>query len=163
MIGDWEAGREYSNRCSRPVASNDALDLATVQDAVADGFELLTEAPLWCFLPALWPVEHRAWARDERVRHGHSYSPGGDLVEVPWSANDYFEIEADYADLLRECDVRPRPPARVWLLRMPSGRGPLDRFLSVTARGWDRQGGQILADSAFVAHVATEVATLFGH
>jgi hypothetical protein len=164
VIGSWAGGREYrASGHTEPVDADDPRALPMVGAALADGYELLTEAPLWCFLPALWPAEHRASVPDDRLRHSQRYTAAdGVIARVPWTAIVYFEIEADYAGVLEECGVVPRPPARVWLLRMPVGRGSLEDYLAGIARAWRRQGGLIQADADFATYVAGEVESLFG-
>ena len=48
--------------------TDDARSLALAIAAREDGFEVAPDAPLWLFLPAVWPVESRTWIRDNRIR-----------------------------------------------------------------------------------------------
>jgi hypothetical protein len=131
-----------------PVMTDDARTLSLAVAAREDGFEVAPDAPLWLFLPAVWPVESRAWIRDNRVRHLRTMTKGrwGDL---PWGAADYFEVEASEQEVIHSYGLSPRPTGRVWLLRPPPAVSNLDRTL------------RLLSDAARSAGVATDVTPEF--
>lgn len=99
-----------------PVMTDDAHTLSLAVAARDDGFEVAPDAPLWLFLPAVWPIESRAWIRDNRVRRLRTMTKGR-WADLPWSTADYFEVEADEQHIIRSYGLPPRPPGRVWLLR----------------------------------------------
>ncbi len=144
-----------------PVDSDDPADVPEVAGARALGFEPAHEAPLWCFLPAVWPEHARAWVRDTRVRHATISCDGEPTRRVPWSTWDYADIEADVNLLLAECGLPARPFGRLWLLRPPPGFGALDDALEHLARHAEAAGEPIMASAGFVAVVAPEVRRLF--
>ncbi len=131
-----------------PVRTDDARTLSLAVAAREDGFEVAPDAPLWLFLPAVWPVESRAWVRDNRIRELRTMI-NGQWDGLPWGAADYFEVEASEQDVIRSFGLPPRPPGRVWLLRPPPGVSDLDQTL------------QLLTESARSAGVATEVTLEF--
>ena len=131
-----------------PVMTDDARSLLLAVAAREDGFEAAPDAPLWLFLPAVWPVESRAWIRDNRIRRLRTMIEGR-WVDLPWGTADYFEVEASEQDVIRSFGLPPRPPGRVWLLRPPPAVSDLGQTL------------QLLTDSARSAGVATEVTLEF--
>src|SRR6478609_1128301 len=131
-----------------PVRTDDARTLSLAVAAREDGFEVAPDAPLWLFLPAVWPVESRAWVRDNRIRELRTMI-NGQWDGLPWGAADYFEVEASEQDVIRSFGLPPRPPGRVWLLRPPPGVSDLDQTV------------QLLTESARSAGVATEVTLEF--
>lgn len=131
-----------------PVMTDDARTLSLAIAAREDGFEVAPDAPLWLFLPVVWPVESRAWIRDNRIRRMRTMTEGR-WGDVPWGAADYFEVEASEQELIQAVGLPPRPPGRVWLLRPPPGVGDLDHTL------------QLLSDSASTAGVTSDVSREF--
>lgn len=145
-----------------PVDSDDPSDLPEVAAARALGWELAHEAPLWCFLPAVWEHDARAWVRDLRVRHASGGRPGEPIRRAPWSTWDYADIEADANTLLAECGLPPRPFGRLWLLRPPPRFGSMDEVLDHLSDHAVASGEQIMVTPGFVRVVADEVRRLFG-
>lgn len=112
---------------STPVDSDDPLALAEVLAARAEGYEPAPEAPMWCFVPAIWPTGSRAWVRDRRVRHLLSDDRRGKVERLPWTAADYADYEDEMNSLLRRLGLPARPAGRIWLLRGPQpGRSAQD-------------------------------------
>jgi hypothetical protein len=127
---DWE-----------PLNSDKADDLEEIAAAREQGWFPLVEAPLWCFIPAVWPRHARAWIRDRRVRHSSSQCEDRPVERVPWSAADYFEIEDDYNRVLDQYRVPSRPAGRIWVLRPPAGFTTIDDVLSDIWSGWEKATG----------------------
>lgn len=144
-----------------PPDSDDPWEMPAVRAAREQGFEPAPEAPLWTFLPAVWPGVARAWIPDTRIRHKQVACDGEPLRTLPWSTADYFEMEADANGLLVQWGVPPRPPGRLWLLKSP------ERFASLEATfGWlstsaKDAGLDIMANRAFVQQVVRDLRTLF--
>ncbi len=136
-----------------PVYSDRPEDVPEVAAARAVGFFPADEAPLWCFIPAIWPVNERAWVRDCRVRHlSRSYSDGRS-ERLPWTAAEYGEIEDETNRSLAEwgafrraqpagsgCCVPQRGTGRrkrCWMASGPAGamdRTPRPRSSSRTSK-----------------------------
>ncbi len=144
-----------------PVDSDDPADIPVVAAARPLGWEPAHEAPLYCFLPAVWDHGSRAWVRDLRVRHATGASPGEELRRVPWSTWDYADIEADANVLLASCGLPPRPFGRVWLLRPPPGFASMDEVLDHLSDHAVASGEELVVTPGFVRVVAEEVRRLF--
>lgn len=143
------------------IESNDLASVPEVQLAANEGYEALDEAPVWCFLPALWPAHARRWIRDPRVRTAVVSCQGEPTRPVPWSAADYAEIETDANNTLAECGIPPRPPGRIWLLKPPPGHGLLAETLGHLASSAGTAGIPFMSSAALAAHTAGELRRLF--
>lgn len=166
VTGDWGvdddflADRAVLDSLLAAIESDDASDLPGVQAAGDQGFEPAPDAPLWVFLPAVWPREARAWVPDRRVRTARVVSGDGSAHRVPWSAADYAEAEADASALLRACGLPPRPAGRVWLLRPLAGLARVADVLAVLTQSAEAAGIAVAASEAFAAHVQRELEVL---
>jgi hypothetical protein len=136
-----------------PIDGDDPRALPEVVAAIEAGWTPAPEAPLWCFLPAIWPQEDRAWVRDCRVRHLRAQCEGQPTRSLPWWAADHADIELDTNGLLSELGLPPRPSGRIWLLRLPrSASLTVDQLL---ARCWSARVDSdepAMATATFVAH-----------
>ena len=143
-----------------PVMTDDARALSLAVAAREDGFEVAPDAPLWLFLPAVWPVESRAWIRDNRVRRMRTMTRGrwGDL---PWGAADYFEVEASEQEVIRSYGLPPRPPGRVWLLRPPVAVSDLEQTLRLLSDGAESAGVVADVTPQFLDHTVRTLRALF--
>ena len=114
------------------------IDPPEVHRLLEAGYELAPDAPVWAYLPAVWPPNYRAWVHDRMLRTGIIHTAEGSHEQV-WDEGDYAEIDADYASLCRDANVPERPTGRLWLLKPPPGRtvqDVLDDILEeVTAAG----------------------------
>jgi hypothetical protein len=144
-----------------PTESDDPMEMPAVKAAQQQGFEPAPEAPLWTFLPAVWPYPARAWVPDTRVRHMEVFCTGEPARTVPWSTADYFEIETDANRLLSECGLPLRPPGRVWLFKPPQAITSLDATLSWLVKSAKGAGLDIMANRAFVEQVLSDLEGLF--
>lgn len=143
-----------------PVMTDDARTLSLAVAAREDGFEVAPDAPLWLFLPAVWPVESRAWIRDNRVRRLRTMIKGrwGDL---PWGAADYFEVEASEQEVIRSYGLSPRPPGRVWLLRPPPAVSDMEQTLQLLSDGAESAGVVADVTPEFLDHTVRTLRALF--
>lgn len=144
-----------------PVHSDELEDLPEVIAAAADGWFAVTDAPLWCFVPAIWPTHARAWVRDTRVRTLKRGYPDGRWERQPWTAADHAEVEQDVDAHLARLGVAPRPAGRVWLLRPPPGIPTVQHVLDDVWAG-SRRGSPREDSPAFAEYTAARVAELFG-
>ncbi|GAA2734273.1 hypothetical protein GCM10009867_14020 [Pedococcus aerophilus] len=145
---------------NEPVAADDARDLPHAMAARENGFEVAPDAPLWLFLPAVWPAAHRTWIRDNRVRSQRA-AVDGDVVDLPWSTADYLDMEAHELSVLRALGLPPRPAGRVWLLRPPPGCRDLDDTLRRVTDAAHAAGVPTELTREFVDHVVVTLRTLF--
>jgi hypothetical protein len=168
VTGDW--GRDLAQARflsgterlhDHGVDSDDPMMLPEVRAARRHGYEPAPEAPLWCFLPAVWPDDARAWVRDTRIRHATVSCSGEASRRVCWSTADYAEVEADIVALLAECGLPPRPAGRLWLLRPPPGFTCLQEVLVQLTEAATRAGEEVMASAGFAAAVHRELRRLF--
>jgi len=143
-----------------PVMTDDARSLALAIAAREDGFEVAPDAPLWLFLPAVWPVESRTWIRDNRIRRLRTMTEGK-WDDLPWGTADYFEMEASEQELIQAVGLPPRPPGRVWLLRPPPGVGDLGHILQLLSDSASSAGVTIDVSREFFDHTSRALRSLF--
>jgi hypothetical protein len=167
---DWGVDSDQANfpgsgdgRYVAPTESDDPWELPAVRAASEHGYEVAPEAPMWAFLPAVWPRFARTWIPDTRVRYLRVSCDGEPTRVVPWSTADYFEIEADANGILAECGLPSRPAGRLWLLQPPPGQPSVEHTLNVLLASAERAGLPVLATKALVEHVRREVNDMFEH
>ena len=134
MPRDWGLNSD-SMRSGWPSTAMLAHELPDVLKARDEGWYLAPDAPMWAFLPAVWPAEHRRWLEDRSIRWTRVSCSGPPSTEVPWSAWDYLEHERDVNELLTASSVPPRPAGRLWLLRPPQVFPDLDSTIDSLAEG----------------------------
>lgn len=144
-----------------PVYSDSPEDVPAVQAARSLGYVPAHEAPLWCFIPAIWPAADRAWVHDRRVRTMGRQCDDGPLERLPWSAAVYADIENDANTLLAELGLPARPAGRIWLLRPPASYDSVQAVLDDIWAGWQAGGGQPMATRAFVEYADRRLREIF--
>ncbi|WP_258724902.1 DUF5956 family protein [Cellulomonas sp. NS3] len=156
MVGDW-GGEDGLLRDPWPAEPLPPERLPSVAAARAQGWHLAPDAPLWCFLPAVWPARQRAWVPDRSVRVVRTVCDGVPGPEIPWSAWDHAEVEGVVASLLADAGVPARPPGRLWLLRPPPGTRDLDDAVDRLAAGAESAGVPVRCCAELVAWSAATV------
>ncbi len=152
QLGGWHCDPVYSDR---------ADDVPEVVAARAQGYHPADESPLWCFLPAIWPAESRAWVRDCRVRHLTRHIGDGPSERLPWTAAEYGEIEDDTNALLAELGLPARPGGRIWLLRVPAPYATLREVIDDIWAGWLASGGVATATPGLVEYTRHRLRDIF--
>lgn len=145
----------------RPVLSDLPEAIPGVAAARRHGYFPAPEAPLWCFVPAIWPVAWRAWTRDTRIRHQTIQCGDGAAERLPWSTADHADHEQDTNALLSELGLPPRPPGRVWLLRAPHPYADPQSVLDDIWGSWRSAGGPAMATAELVAHADRRLRGIF--
>ena len=159
---DWGADSDpASYQRFPPTETEDPSDLPAVRAASDHGYEVAPEAPMWTFLPAVWPPSTRTWIPDTRVRHMQVSCADGAIRVLPWSTTDYFEMESDANRTLAECGLPSRPAGRLWLLKPPPGQPSLLHTLSALVASARRAGLQVRWSCEFVKHVQRELPAMF--
>lgn len=117
QISDWtnDPPSSLAPDGSRPTNSI-VLELPEVQALIAQGWRLAPEAPVWSFLPAVWPKEHRTWVPD-RALHLCVVVEGSVARTEQLTRAELDELDADAAQLCARAGIASRPPRRIWLLR----------------------------------------------
>ncbi|MBC7289886.1 MAG: hypothetical protein H5T83_00945 [Actinotalea sp.] len=144
-----------------PTAALPPEALPSVLRARQDGWFLAPDAPLWCFLPAVWPTTARAWVPDRSVREVRLRIEGGGERRVPWSPWDVAEVEQDVAALLAACGLGPRPLGRLWLLRPPPVFADLEAALEWLVRRAEAEDVPVRCGPELVALVQRAVGEWF--
>jgi hypothetical protein len=117
--------------------------LPEVRELVAEGWELAPDAPMYAFLPAVWPAHLRTWVPDRSTRYEQRYvmEPTSGAVlsssTVPWSEATAVEVDDDTDELLAEGGIVGRPRGRLWLLKPPAGYASVGAFLDEVGRQAD--------------------------
>ena len=155
MTRDWARLRPIRN--GWPSEAVLAHELPEVLKARDEGWFLASDAPMWAFLPAVWPAEHRRWLPDRSIRWTRISCSGAPSTDVPWSAWDYFEHERDINELLTASSVPPRPAGRLWLLRTPEAFRDLDSTIDSLAESAVRVEIALCCSQDFVEFVETSI------
>jgi hypothetical protein len=163
---DWGVHDEPSSFGRRgaewdPVVSNDPEAVPGVVVARAHGWSPAPEAPLWCFIPAIWPAESRTWVRDTRVRQLTRQYDGRALERLPWTTADHADDENDTNAFLAQLGLPPRPAGRIWLLRAPEPWRSAQDVLDEIRAGWQASGGPAMASPAFVEYAQSRLREIF--
>ncbi len=146
---------------SWPRAALPAAQLPEVLTARGDHWFLAPDAPMWAFLPAVWPPRHRRWLEDRSIRWVRISCSGSPPVQLPWSAWDHLQSERDVNELLLSCSVPARPPARLWLLRPPTTFPDLDSAVGRIADTVARSGLDVRCSPELVELTERVVGDLF--
>ncbi|MER5312615.1 DUF5956 family protein [Streptomyces sp. NPDC002773] len=108
--------------------------LPEVRELAELGWFLAPEAPMWVFLPYVWPRNARTWVPDRSTcwEIDTTFDAAGQLLGVecrPVSAAEKEVQERDAAADLDAAGIPPRPSGRLWLLRPVGGFDDLDAVL----------------------------------
>ena len=163
---DWGVHDERSSFARRPsewepVDSDRPEDVPDVMAARSHGYTPASEAPLWCFVPAIWPSEARAWVRDSRARHLIRQCDGGPPERLPWTTADYADHENDTNAFLAKLGLPARPAGRIWLLRAPEPYRAAQDVLNDIWVGWQAHGGPAMATAEFVQYAQSRLREIF--
>jgi hypothetical protein len=161
MHADWGADQPYL-KDSWPSEPLPPERLPVVVAARSHGWHLAPDAPVWSFLPAVWPAHARAWVPDRAVRVVRLQCDD-DRVDavIPWSAWDHAEVEGDTNTLLSEAGLPPRPFGRLWLLRPPPGFDELDDAVDAVISGAAAAGVPLRLCAELVAWTTAAVTGWF--
>lgn len=127
---DWREVPPHptSSPDSEGVSPLETHQLPEVVNLVADGWSVAPDAPVWSFLPALWPDELRTWVRDRSTRYGVSYRSSGqdefEQARSPLTRADLEDLERTATELADAAGFPSRPTGRVWLLRPVGSAAP---------------------------------------
>lgn len=164
VIHDWGQDQPPAPIASVNAAPLDAPaeDLPEIQALAAEGWHLLPhDAPMWQFLPAVWPRAHRTWVPDRSTRYYSDYVDGHFVAHAPWTPAMLESVESDINTRLIAAGLSPRPPRRLWLARLPEGFRSLDDLLQNLAETAERRGVEPFAQQAFIRVVGEHLAALF--
>jgi hypothetical protein len=114
-----------SEQQNRLMVVDEVSELPGVQALLRDGWQLAPDAPVWAFLPALWPRSHRAWVPNRAILTSMQYS-GDNTWTEPLTEEDREEMDNLASDVCRRAGVDGFTPGRIWLLRPFRGKTAAD-------------------------------------
>jgi len=133
--------------------SDVAEELPEIQQLLAQGWHLLPEAPMWVFLPAVWPVHARTWVPDRSTHYVEEWENGQRTGRRAWTEVIRDGIERDANADLRRAGLPPRPANRLWLVRLPDGFTTLDDLLYELIAAAEQRGVEPRATPEFASAV----------
>ena len=128
--GDWHdvAAHPLSSAEGSPRITAEVESLSEVMALTREGWKIAPDAPVWAFLPAVWPDDYRTWVHDRATRYAIAYTArANDEVthtRVALSDNDIEDLERDLSELAKLAGFPDRPTGRIWLLLPIGGYGP---------------------------------------
>lgn len=138
-----------------------AEDLPEVRQLLGQGWHLLPEAPMWVFLPAVWPMHSRAWVPDRSTRYFEEWVNGRSTGRRPWTEEIRDAVERDLNEGLRRAGLPPRPANRLWLVRLPDGFTTLDELLHELIFAAEQRGVDTTLTPEFSSAVQDHLRQLF--
>ena len=123
-----------------PVVGLDREQLPEVRVLLGEGWTVAPDAPMFAFLPAVWPAQLRTWVPDRTVRTEQHSAVDATTREVRWrdtvpaSAAAVQQVEDDVDALLAKAGITGRPSGRLWLLKPPPGYPSVDAVLDEVDR-----------------------------
>ena len=118
------------------------------------------DAPMWLFLPAVWPPSKRTWMPTGTHRtKAYCHVPATDKTythDRPRTQEEQTEIDDDADALLAEAGIAPRPRGRVYYLEVPTGNSNLQDILKLIVQRALQKEVEPCCCKAFV-HTAIEV------
>ncbi|MFD5417399.1 DUF5956 family protein [Streptomyces sp. NPDC127069] len=160
----WDAGgsphRQAGRRSGRSELEADRLP--EVRELGELGWVLAPEAPMWVFLPFVWPSHARTWVPDRSTRWQIDTTTDGSgrVVEAECHPVTETEQETQERDALTDLagvGIPPRPPGRLWLLRPVGGFEDLDAVLDHLCAQAEAHGVPVGLSAAFAALCADEL------
>ncbi|MFI0449253.1 hypothetical protein [Actinomadura sp. 6N118] len=131
-------------------------ELPEVQALAGEEWQPLDDAPLYCCLPAVWPVSHRCWVADRLPKFSRAYCGEQSWLE-PWDDKTHQDVGAFTAGLAAECGLPAPPPGRIWLLRSPWPSIESQVVLRLLARRCDERALDMTAQG--ITEAARDVLT----
>ncbi|GIJ29116.1 hypothetical protein Vqi01_42780 [Micromonospora qiuiae] len=130
--------------------------LPEVRKLTAQGWQLAPDAPLYAFLPAVWPRESRTWVPDRATRYETWYEQDPKTRTVLRAETRQVgpammtEIDDDHDWTLARVGITGRPRGRLWLLKPPRGHGSIDAVLDHVWQHAQQQGIDVTMSEPFV-------------
>jgi hypothetical protein len=139
--------------------------LPEVRELVELGWVLAPEAPMWVFLPFVWPPAGRTWVPDRSTRWEVDtvFDGDGRVLDVacrPVAAGERETLEDDAAADLELAGLPPRPRGRLWLLRPVGGFRDVDAVLDFLCARAEERGVLPGLSAAFVELCRRELEAL---
>ncbi len=127
-----------------PETTNLPEDLNEVVEAKRSGYGVIGPEPrMWDWLWLLWPVSHRGWVVDRRIR---TYDDG----QQPWTTAEYGEIENEANQRFAHVGLPHRPMGRIWLVKHPSAFTDLESCLDELAESLEQRHEKLVLSPSIV-------------
>ncbi|MFF3215581.1 DUF5956 family protein [Streptomyces sp. NPDC002886] len=129
------------------------------------GWSLAPDAPMWVFLPFVWPSGARTWVPDRSTRWQietildttHQLL---DVTCLPISEAEREVQERDTAADLAHVGIPPRPAGRLWLLRPVGGFEDVEGVLDHLCASAETRGVPAGLSAGFAERCAHELRIL---
>ncbi|MFJ7272644.1 DUF5956 family protein [Streptomyces sp. NPDC099050] len=126
------------------------------------GWSLAPDAPMWVFLPYVWPPDARTWVPDRSTRWqiDTTLDAACRLLDVACHPVSQAERETQERDAnadLARVGIPPRPAGRVWLLRPLGGFKDVEGVLDHLCAGAEAQGVPVGLSAEFAEVCAGEL------
>jgi hypothetical protein len=96
-------------------------ELPEVLELASQGWVLAHEAPIWVFLPAVFPRTHRTWLHDRSTWYFEEWVDGVPQPPRPLPSDDVADVQRVYADHAARCGFVDWDASRIWMLRGGNG------------------------------------------
>ncbi|MEU9034005.1 DUF5956 family protein [Streptomyces sp. NPDC048352] len=131
------------------------------------GWSLAPDAPMWVFLPYVWPPGARTWVPDRSTRWqiDTTLDAADHVLEVicrPVSQAEWQRQERDAAGDLARVGIPPRPVGRLWLLHPVGGFECVDHVLEHLCTEAEARAVPVGLSAGFVELCADELSVLAG-
>lgn len=136
-------------------------ELPEVLTLVGQGWALAPDAPVWSFLPAVFPRTHRTWVRDRSTWYCQEWVDGvhrGRSVASDEDVADVYRLNADHAG---RCGFPDWDSTRIWLLRTGNWL-TVEQVVERVARAANRRLGGVVASPGLGQVAADVVARALG-
>jgi hypothetical protein len=130
-------------------------ELPEVLELVSQGWVLAHEAPVWAFLPAVFPRTHRTWLHDRSTWYFEEWVDGVPQPPRPLPSDDVADVQRVYADHAARCGFVDWDASRIWMLRGGNGL-TVDQIIERIVRA-TRQDGAGLEASPRLGRLAADV------
>lgn len=156
MESDWfdDAPHPSSSEEATTLTVDQLPEVKALQD---EGWWLAPEAPIFTFLPAVWPRTMRTWVHDRSTHYVREWINYVERPLQPFTEDDWFTVDniADHSCQMAGFPGSPR--RRIWLLQLPPGHCTLKHWTSALLRAAHSAGQPVMASPEFTEFTASFV------
>ncbi len=141
---DWQNDPPSPLSVAGPRVPEERAQLPEVIELERQGWVVAPDAPIWSWLPAVFPHTHRTWVRDRSTWYSHDWVDGVPQPRRPLPVDDLEDVHRVYASHADLCGFPGWDPTRIWFLR-GEGRVSVDRIVDRVAQAARREFGGVEA------------------